>query len=1065
MINSIELLLGLVSKKLRRIIKLELILLLCFATFAAAKSVNKLQLPVFHTGKYVKLHDLAQKDSTIMVEGIVVDELQDAIPGVSVAVKGSDIGTITNINGKYSIKVPVGESLVFSFIGMKAQEIVVSGQSIINITMQPEDVQIDEIVAIGYGSSKKSDITTSVSQLGDIDKSTERPVSTLQDFMQGKVAGVTVSQNGGDPTASPDVYIRGRGSVNDEPVLYIVDGLPYTGPALNPNDIESVSILKDAAASSIYGAQAAGGVIVIKTKKGRQGQAHINLNMSTSYNVPTNLPTPLNAKEQSQVYTIAAQNDAVAVNSAHNPTLNPWGQVSRTNWIDEIFRTGRIKRVSLDVSGASEKINYYTSAEYLTKEGILLGTKSERYAVRSKGDIYLTENITAGVNLYYSRTQAKGTGTKSGYAGTILNAIYMPSAASVYDNNGNYGGVVPQSLVKFAGAYGEVYNPVAQLLRPTESSPLDNFNGTAYLSYNIINGLKIRTAFAYNITQNHFKRFVPRIPEIGRANEQNYLYESRTNRMAWTWDNQITYNKIFGRHSINLTLVHSAQESNYDYFFIEGRNFSSEESFNQFMSAAGEIYGSPADNKYKVRNNSLIGRFMYNYAQRYYLSANIRRDETSKLNPNDDYQIGIFPAFSVAWRISKENFFDIPFINELKIRASWGKVGNVSPLAPYAFDATLSTNKVIIGKDGKLDSQAIYADVQSNSKLKWETTESYDIGLDAEFFNNKLSLIFDYFNKTTKDLLLKGLPDKHQGSKPSYVNGGVVENKGFELSIDFNNNIGSDFEYNFGVNFSMIKNELVNLDGYSINGVEYIVNKENVRSTLYPYTTDKSMIGHELYSYYLVPQVGIFQTQAEIDSYTDAKGNKIQPNAKPGDFKFQDTNQDGTIDDKDKVYSGSYMPDFTYGFNISLRYKRLDISMLFQGVQGVKIFNAYKYETYNAGLQGFNLDNRVLNAWSENNTGSDIPRLSTKDANHNFGTTSDWYLEDGSYFRLKNLTIGFTLPKFTSLISNAKVYISAENVFTLTKYSGMNPEVGYNGMDNGRYPLSKIFSMGLNIKF
>ncbi|MGI9527271.1 MAG: SusC/RagA family TonB-linked outer membrane protein [Weeksellaceae bacterium] len=994
---------------------------------------------------------------------VVMGDSQEPVAYAEVtSVENPQETTMTDADGNFNLHLTAdaGTLNILSMEGVSTS-ILYEGNDNLTITLDPTQFRLNDIVAIGYGNVDKADLSTAVGQVKNLETISDRPVTNLSEFLQGNIAGVTVLSQGGDPTASPEITIRGKGTFNTEPVLYVVDGVPYSGPAINPTDIESVSILKDAAAASIYGAQAAGGVIVINTKKGKSGKPQINLNVSTSFNEVNNLPTPLNAQQQADTYILAAQNAGEQPNEAHLASKNPWGQVTRTNWLEEIFRTGMMNRVSVDMSGATDNLNYFTSVEYLDKEGVLLGTDFKRLAVRSKGDIDITDNLKTGVNLYYSHSDAKGTNTNSGYSGTILNAMWMPSAAPVYDEKGNYHGTVPNELVDYAGAYGEVYNPVAQLLRPTVTSPLKNFNGTGYISYEIIDGLSAKSTIGYNTENNHYKRFIPRIPELGRTDPQNYLHESFSESSKWTWDNQLSYDQTFERHSINLTAIHSAQEEIYDYSYQQGRNFSSEEPFNQYMEAAGELYDTPVNTHDVIRFNSVIGRLMYDFGKKYYLTASIRRDETSKANPEGDFQTGIFPAFSGAWRISKEDFFNSSFINELKIRGSWGKLGNVYPLSAYPYDVPLRRGNVVLGADGTYDYQGVYAALQSNPNISWEKTTSYDIGLDAELFHRNLTFTFDYYQKITEDLILEGLPDHHIGLDASKVNGGEVKNTGFEFSVNYLGQTET-FNYNIGANLNINNNELVNLDGYAFGDIDYIAHGNNVRGTLYPYQTG---VGQSLYSYFLIPHMGLFQSQEDVNNHTDSNGNLIQPDAKAGDIKFKDVNGDGTIDNKDKVYKGSYNPDFTYAINLGFEYKGFDFKALVQGVSGVEVFNAFKYETYNASLNGFNLDSRVLDAWSPTNTGSHIPRISTKDDNQNFGKASDWYLEDGSYVRLKNVTIGYTLPKFSEWLNQARIYVSAENLFTITDYSGMDPEVGGIGLDNGQYPLSKVYSFGFNINF
>ncbi|AUC85523.1 SusC/RagA family TonB-linked outer membrane protein [Polaribacter sp. ALD11] len=989
------------------------------------------------------------------IEGVVLDDLKTPLPGANILIKGSAKGIFANFDGEFKIDVKIGDVLEVSFLGMKTKEVLIKNYNYLNILLDADASQLNEIVLIGYGSSKKGDLTSAISTVSNIKDIASRPVSNFADFLQGNVAGVTVMQQGGDPTSNASIVIRGFGSVNSEAPLTVVDGVPYYGPAINPNDIASVSILKDASAAAIYGAQAASGVIVIQTKRGKIGKPQISLDVYSGFQSASNLPTSLNAKQQADVYNLAADNGGTPRQSAHNATQNPWGQTTRTNWMDAIFRAASVYNVAANIRGASDKVNYMTSFNYNKKEGILLGTQSERYSFRVKNDFKLTDKVTVGENIYFSNTQATGTNTSSGYSGAIISALYMPSAAPVYDNEEMFHGVVPYSLSKFAGAYGDVYNPVSLLLRPTVENPVSFINANVFLDYKIIDGLKFKTTYSFNRTNESYKGFFPKRPELGRTSLENSLTQSSSILNRWVWDNQLSYTKSFGNHNLNLTAIYSAQFSDYEYEVATGKGFSSEAPFNQYIKNASEItsYSSSA---HEDALTSAIGRAMYNYNGKYFVSGSIRRDETSRLAQGN--QSDVFPAASFGWKISKEDFFNIEAINSLKMRASWGQIGNINSVGYYSFDVPLGGQTLIIGEDGLENDKGVYAKKQSNPNLTWETSESIDIGLDATLFNNKLSLTLDYFEKTTKGMILPGLEDAHQGISAADVNGGEVKNTGLEIAASYTDAIG-DFNFTINGNASTLKNELINLKGYNNSNINYVAHDDNVRSVLTPY---RSVVGRELFSNHLIPYLGIFQSQSEIDAHAK-NGNLIQPYAVPGDLKFQDTNGDGSINDDDKVFMDSYQPDLTYSFGLNLDYKGFDLGMVLQGVAGVKAFNGYKYVAYNASLQGYNLDNSVLNAWSDTNTASTIPRISTKDNNNNFGTTSSWYLEDASYLRLKNITMGYTMPKDV-LNTDLRIFISAENIFTVTNYSGIDPEVGGKGLDVAKYPLSKTFTIGLSLK-
>lgn len=992
---------------------------------------------------------------------VVANDDGTPIPSASIIPNGeTQNGVATDFDGNFKLVVdrPSG-TITITSLGFTPVTLGYSGNQNFQVTLDEQSTGLDEVVLIGYGTSKKGDITSAISKVEDIGSISSRPVSTFTDFLQGSVAGVTVLQQGGDPNANGKIIIRGYGSFSNENPLTVVDGMPYYGPPINPQDIASVSILKDAASAAIYGAQAASGVIVIETKKGKKGKPQITIDLNSGMEDATNLPTPLNAKQQADTYNLAADNGGSPRQAAHNPALNPWGQTTRTNWIDAVFRTAVASNVNINVSGATDDVNYMTSFGYNKKEGVLIGTQSERYSFRMKSDQKLWERVTIGENVYYSRTEAVGTNTETDFEGTIMNAVRMDSAAPIYDENGDFHGSVPYDLSEFAGAYGDLYNPVALLLRPNINNPRSYVNATAYLDYNILDGLKFRTSYNYSILNTYDKNFNPRIPELGRTSLTNTLSQGYSTTNRWVWDNQLSYNKTFGKHHLDLTAIYSSQYTHYEAMNMQVQGFSSEGVFNQYMRN-GSIIRNPGSNVYEDALTSAIGRVMYDFDNRYFATASIRRDATSRLDPSN--QVGYFPSATVGWRLSGEDFFNINAINDLKFRASWGQIGNINSVGYYSFDVPLSTNDNIIGEDGMKNDKGVTAGRQSNPDLNWETSESIDVGLDASLLENRLSLTLDYFQKTTKGMILGGLPDQHQGVSASEVNGGEVRNKGFEISVAYSDHIG-DLGFSVRANFSKLDNELVNLDGYNNSGIDFIGHGDAIRTTLRPF---RSKVGEALYSNYLIPYLGIFQTQAEVDSHSK-DGNPIQPNALPGDFKYADSNNDGKIDNNDRVYMGSYLPDLTYSLNLTFDYKGFDLGLIVQGVAGVEAFNGYKYSTYNASLSGYNLDNRVLNAWTPTNTNTDVPRISTKDNNHNFDSNSSWYMEDASYVRLKNLTLGYALPSRVMDkvgVGSLRCYISAENLFTITDYSGMDPEVGGNGLDTGRYPLYRTISLGLNVR-
>lgn len=997
-----------------------------------------------------------------VLKGVVVGKSdQQPFPGATIIANGDfSKGTISEADGQFSINlVQEKGEVTISFIGMETVTLPYDVSQFLRVELEEETNSLNEVVVIGYGTAKRKDLTTSVASLNNVSKTVDRPISSPEAMLQGQVAGVTVVSNSGDPGSAPSVMIRGRGTFNNEAPLYVVDGMPYYGARINPNDIESMVVLKDAAAAAIYGAQAASGVIVITTKSGKTGAPKVSLDFYQGWQSAYKTPEALTAPEYAQAYTQAALHAGSTPNPAHDPSVNPWGQVQRTNWMDEIFQTGAITNANIQFSGGSERARYSTSFGYHKKEGLLLNTDYELFSLRLKSDYDLTDKLRVGQNLYLNHSAAYGTNTSSSYSGAIINAIYMNPAAPVYDEQGQFHGTVPFELSQFAGAYGDTYNPVGLLLRPNRKAPRLNVNAITYAEYDILDNLTFKSTFSIDLWNYSDKTFSPRVPEIGRPSNMNYLDQSSGSSSRWIWDQQLNYFKNFGKHNLNLTAVYTAQFRSEEAHNFTVQDFDREDEWFQYPGNANTILNVPGYTAYEDALTSAIGRATYDYDDRYFFTGSIRRDQTSRLasSTRTDY----FPAVSGAWKISSESFFQSNLIDLLKLRASWGQIGNISSVGYYAFNVPLAAgNNVILGEPG-VRNRHVSLNEMTNSNLSWERSETLNFGLDAALFESRFEITAEYYEKYTRGLILRNSPDPHSGVPTgALANVGTVLNRGIELTLGYRGNVGL-LNYQINGNFSTIHNELLDLDEFTN---DFIQHSDNIRSSVYPFRSEP---GQPLYSYHLIPNTGIFQNEEQINSYTNSNGELIQPNARPGDLIFQDVNGDGRISDDDRVFMGNAMPEFTYGINIALDYKNFDLMLFGQGVSGVELFNGYKHTAYNAGLQGYNLDRRVLNAWSPENPNALIPVLSTQDPNSNFGTASDWYLESGDYFRIKNVSLGYTFSlEGLKTGSQMRVYGSAENLATFTKYSGMDPEVGSGSViDNGVFPSPRTFTVGFNMNF
>ncbi|WP_299557305.1 TonB-dependent receptor [Seonamhaeicola sp.] len=982
------------------------------------------------------------------VSGTVTDQSGQPLPGANILEKGTTNGVQTDFDGNYSIHLSTGNTtLVISYIGFKTQEILVENKTKIDIVLIEDASVLDEVVLVGYGSVAKKDLTGAVSSVKNIE---DRAVTNTEEALQGNVSGVTVIGDGGDPTSVPKVRIRGVGTTSDESPLWIVDGVPYYGGPLNPFDIESMAILKDASATAIYGVRAAGGVILVTTKKGRDGDLKIDFNAYTGTQSVWKKPKALNAAQQAEYYNISADNSGLARDPVHDPSQNPDGQITRTNWVDEIFQTGFIQNYDLGIRGGNQNYIFSSSLGYNEREGTLLNTIANRITARFNSEFRINDKLKVGENISYTRINGNSafTGTQAAngetnYNGIIAQAIKAPPHLSVYDENGNY------SNMPDAG-YGLTIHPVSTLKRIDIDHPTTDLFGNLYLDYDILEGLKFKSSFGINFKNESYKEFDPRVPEVSKTQKTtNSLQVAEVKQIDWSLENTISYNKTFKDiHALTLLGGYTLQSYSQEYFSIIGRDLSSEDSNSLFLVNATS-FDKPVQGKEENRLTSYFGRVNYTFKDRYLLTASVRRDGTSKLAKENRW--GTFPSLALAWKLSEENFLkESKSINSLKLRTSWGRIGNISSLSNYPTNVPLSETQVILGLPNYVSGFAL--DGISNPDIVWETTEQLNFGVDLSMLDSRLTLTADYFIKDTKDLILPLPISSLAGvSNAPFVNAGQVRNKGVELSLGYQKYEG-DFTYNISANISKINNELVALD----NGITNILDFTQV-ATHFPI---ESVIGEPLFSFYLLEADGIFQSDSE------ASADTAHPNAVAGDLRFKDQNNDGVINGEDKVYKGSAFPDFTYGLNATFNYKNFDLNLFFQGVSGSKAYNGFKLTTLypaQTSVAGANLSAEAVNTWHPGNMNASNFRLSNNDPNNNL-RPSDFWLESTDYLRLKNLTIGYTFPE-SKFYSRLRAYVSGQNLFTITNYSGLDPEVANKGIDGGQYPISRIFTLGINLTF
>ncbi|MCE8589301.1 TonB-dependent receptor [Bacteroides fragilis] len=1019
----------------------------------------------------------------ISVGGIVKDQMGEPVIGANVIVKGTSNGVITDIDGKFALSAAKNDILIISFVGFTSQEIPVTGKDLM-VALKEDTGLLDEVVVLGYGANaRKQDLSAAVGVLSNTDDLTVRPVSSTESLLQGQLAGVTVQSNGGDPTSTPSIVIRGQGSQNGDNVLWVVDGVPGA-PIASMSDIESIVVLKDAASAAIYGAQSgAGGVILVTTQKAKAGIPTLSYEGTYGIRQATNLPEPLNAEEELEMRKRSYANANVTLPDGWNIEKNPWIGTTRTNWMDEIFRTAFYQRHNIALNVGTDNYSSRLSFSFDNDEGVLINTYNKNYAIRYNGKFDLNKWVSISEDLVWKNTENRSKDTNDAYTGPVLSAIYMPASATVYNPlDGTWGGTTtedPEYIAKygsnFAGAHGDAVNPVRLLKAENRfNRTSDVWSTTSLQIANIIQGLKFTSRFTYNLKTNNYKNFRPIQDEPGKPNNSNSLDVTNYRTDAWKTENTLTYDNSFGNHTVGALFSTTADHYNVRGLKVNGKNFADESPYLQYLAYAGTTsatdYLTGPD-----ANVSLVARLAYSYDDRYFVTASWRRDYAGRLPKENNF--GDFPAATLAWKISNEKFFKkSDFIGMLKLRASWGRVGNLGSI-DYNYKSLLLGTSYWQeqAQYGVINNATwnnfVYNSTAMNRNLTWETSEQWDLGLDVELFKNRLALSFDYFDKRTFNLIQKQTMNwpSSIGLNPLLINQGEVRNRGIEVQANWNDRVNKDFSYFVSGNFSYLKNWVSDIGVKNADGSPGVWTDSDSKFRNIPYTRQTAE-GEPLNSYYLIKTNGIFQSDAEAAAYVDKNGKRIQPNAVAGDLKFIDYNNDGKIDDKDRQYCGSATPKTTYSFSFGATYKKFSFSAMFQGVGGAQAFYAAKSVILSDADGNFNRVKDILNAWSPTNTSSNIPRLSMNDPNSNFSTASDWYLESASYLRLKNLTLSYDLADVLQKWSHLKernsrmsVYFSGENLFTITDYSGMDPECG--GWDAMKYPVSRVFSFGVKLTY
>ncbi|PKV52394.1 TonB-linked SusC/RagA family outer membrane protein [Aquimarina sp. MAR_2010_214] len=1023
----------------------------------------------------------------ITITGTVMDNTGILLPGVNIVIKDSSKGTQTDFDGNYSLTASSGDTLLFSYLGMETQNITVSSSGVHNITLQENSNQLEEIVVTGYSKQSVRNITGSVIVVKAEDIAATSPVD-IEQSLQGLASGVTVGSEGG-PGGEAMVRIRGFGTINNNNPLYVIDGTPTnTGiNQLNPSDIKSMQILKDASSAAIYGFRASNGVILITTKGGKY-------NSDTKFtfdsyvgvdNIPKSaFPDLLSTQETANVIWTRFNNDGTApshpqygngstpvlpnyltpagANSADLSTYDPeTNKITRANkegtdWFDEYFNAAFVQNYNLGISGGSETAKFHVGIGALTQDGVALHTSFDRYVLRVNSEFKVTNNFRIGESFSISYSDRIGS-TGSQFTGGDISFLYRSQPIiPVYDIAGNYAG--PQSP-----GLGNGINPVASATRNKNNLTrrLRTIGGV-YAELDVFKDLTFKTNFGVDYDANNSSFFSFKNPEVAEPTNVNKLTENNSYAISTTWYNTLSYSKKIGNHTID-AVVGTESYKLQEKFLGASRNKFLINNINYRYLDRGE--GSRDNNGEGNKEGyfSVFGKVDYSYNDKYLLSASLRRDASSKFD--EQHRADLFPGYSAAWRISSEPFMEnVSFINDLKIKAGYGELGNES--IPQGriysqYNNNDNTNYDLLGTNSSvLPGYGLF--ILGNKDLTWEYTSTKNLGVDGALFNNTFMFNLEFYNSVTEELLV---PEQANitiigNAVPKYINNGTVENNGFDLSLGYSKQISEDLKFDTSVNISAYKNKVKDLGDNS----DYFLDGNLARET----KPSRTQSGHAISSFHGFIIDGIIQNDAELAATGDYLGKEI------GTFKYRDLNNDGVINDEDRDFIGNPHPDFTYSFNMGLEYKNIDFGIFFQGSQGNDIYNFTKFFTdYNSFPGAKSRD--YLNSWSPSNTGARLPKLSNNPAEH-YSSASSYYIEDGSYLRLKNVQLGYSLPEqITSKlkVEKLRVYIQAKNLYTWTKYSGLDPEINLQygggfgnldiGIDRGAYPVARSFLFGVNL--
>jgi len=1035
----------------------------------------------------------------ITVTGTVTGgDNNEPLIGATVVISGTTTGTVTDINGRFTLEVPdqPDVKLNFSFVGYISEEVSLEGQTEIDMLLIPSLESLEEVVVVGYGVQKKSLVTGSIAKV-EAAQVAQTQNLRVEQALQGKTSGITVAQSSGQPGAQYTVRIRGTGTHQNAEPLYIIDGMRVRGgfDYLDPNDIESIEILKDAASAAIYGAEAANGVILITTKKGQAGRSQITYNFYYGIQSPVKTVEMMNAKQYVDYYreaytteilrdndTATQDNVKILVDDAFPYSSDTIGK--GTDWMDQIFNNAPMQKHYLTFSGGSESSNYFISTGYYSQDGIVGEDKSsfKRYTARINSDFKLNDWMKVGNTFSYTHKVRKDIDENNEFGSVISSAynldpimpIYMDSTDLLADEIANYDRLPKDEDGNIYGlsrlVQNEFKNPLSTIEEEHQIYKEDKLVGGIFAELSPVKGLVYTSKFNVDLAfgqTNSWNR-----DWWAHNNQQAVRSRTETENNRWftyQWDNYASYSLSVSNHNLSLLAGMSFREYvrirhgaigdglmgyGWDYAKLD------------LVTGSEDFY-----NPYGLKEHNVLlsyfGRIDYNYKEKYLITSNLRYDGSNKFGENNKF--GLFPSVSGGWIISREEFWNVPFISFLKARASWGQNGSTSNLGDFDYVSTMDGRPTFVSGDGDIIRGSAPSRV-SNMELKWETSEQINAGLDLAFFENRLTLTADYYEKNTKDLLAEATTPRLIGADAPMVNAANISNYGYEFEVGFRESKGV-FRYNILANASYLKNEVTELDTSIIT--------EFVGTSVGPSTGNITRFdeGYPVWYFYGYKAIGIFQNEAEILAYANDTGRVYQPSAVPGDVIFEDTNGDGILNEDDRVYLGKPHPDLIFGLNMNFEYKNFDLSLFIQGVYGIELFNGIVRTDISS-------NNRPLyyydDRWTGEGSTNDWFRPTNQDRNLNFRPNS-LFVEDGSYVRLKQFMLGYTIPKsLTTRISieSLRLYVSGNNLLTLTKYKGIDPEIGNTndesdgegyvrsiGVDRGFYPIARQIIFGVNLSF